>query len=190
MLRLFIAVPVPSEIKKKIVALIAEVGNFRNLADGIRPVPEENWHFTLVFLGYQPESAVPAIKESLDNVLRLNINNKFTRLNLVKIEFEKLTYGPPGKTPRMVWLTVTKETSAALGDLKEAIEQELRRNGVKWQIENRHYQAHLTLARFQAEAAEDLPAIERDFEFSYLTAEVNLMRSNLKRTGAEYEILL
>jgi len=183
MVRLFIAIPIPEEVRAKIKDLVRDLESVRGLPKNIRFAPAENWHFTLTFLGYQDELVVPAVKKSLTSILASDVNNN------IEIQFEKLTYGPPGRTPRMVWLTTTKATSATLGRIKDDIEKELLKSGVKWRRENRPYQAHLTLARFPAQSAEDLPTIEQDVNWEYTAGEINLMKSTLKRTGAEYEIL-
>ena len=124
----------------------------------------------------------PAIKKSIANILTSDVNN-------IEIQFEKLTYGPPGRTPRMLWLTVTKETSAAMDELKTALEKNLEEEGVRWRKENRPFQGHLTLARFEPISPIDLPKIDKKVDFGYSTEEINLMKSTLKRTGAEYEVL-
>lgn len=183
MLRLFIAIPVPEDVKRRIGGLVTELEGGRGLPEGVRFVPENNWHFTLVFLGYQPETALSAIKESIA-AYKSYLSNRTYR-----IDFEKLIYGPPGPSPRMIWLTTTRATSLALGKIKKDVEDELEKNGVRWQRESRPYQAHLTLARFLPQPAEDLPLVEEKFDLGYSAEEIHLMKSTLKRTGAEYEVL-
>lgn len=192
MVRLFIAIPVPSEIKDLITRLLADQKLIRGLPAGrqglpreARFVPEENWHFTLVFLGYQEESTVPIIKASLE---------KFIPSRSYEIKFDKLVYGPTEigrrvKPPRMLWLTTAPETSKALGEIREILERELGNSGIKWLRENRPFQAHLTLARFLPTPLERLPKIERKIDWRYLPPEIQLMKSVLKRSGAEYETL-
>jgi len=181
MLRLFIAFLVPEDIKNSIAELVAETQKIPGLPEEIRFVPEENWHFTLVFLGYQPEGKLPAIEDAVKSC---------KPSEAVRIEFEKLIYGPSGGLPRMVWLNTTKETLAALGRIKNELEKELMENGVKWRRESRPYRPHLTLAKFRPRPAKNLPLIERDVNLGYSTGEINLMKSTLKRTGAEYEKIL
>ncbi len=177
MIRLFIALPVSENIKLRISDLVTELQKIRDLPKDIRFVPPANLHFTLAFLGYQPETAVALIKKSI-------ATHKSYR-----IEFEKLTYGPLAKTPRMIWLTTTKETSEQLRSAKKALEDELESKGLKWRRELRPYQAHLTLARFREQSLKNLPKIERGIDWCYETKETHLMKSTLKKTGAEYEIL-
>ena len=64
-LRLFIAVPLPDSVKAQICA-----GPLSSVAlnrPGIRPVPANNLHLTLRFLGDTAESELPAIREALES---------------------------------------------------------------------------------------------------------------------------
>lgn len=185
MVRLFIAIPVLPKIKYSIAELVAELKLNRRLPEEIRFVPEENWHFTLVFLGYQEESAVPLVEAAL---------KKFTSTHPYDVKFDKLVYGPREfersvKRPRMIWLTTKGETSKKLGEIKEVIETEIQKNGIKWQREFRLFAAHLTLARFLPTPLKNLPPIEKNIDWQYTAEEITLLKSNLKRTGAEYETL-
>ncbi|MBI4033931.1 MAG: RNA 2',3'-cyclic phosphodiesterase [Candidatus Brennerbacteria bacterium] len=184
MIRLFIAVPIPENIRNLIEGLVSELQGVPGLPKDIRFVPPENWHFTLTFLGYQNESAIPFVENSIRLLFHSNV------LQNIRIEFERLIYGPVNRAPRMLWLTTSKRTSEELGRIKKSLEDELESKGVKWQRELRPYQAHLTLARFEPVPAKNLPKIERELGWEYETKEIHLMKSVLKRTGAEYEILL
>lgn len=184
MIRLFIAIPVPEEIKSRISDLIAGFEGIRGLPQGIRFAPPENWHFTLTFLGYQPEPAAPLVKETI-----INFRASQQALKL-ELKFERVIFGPPGPQPRMIWLTSTRETSEKLGKIKKELEDRLEMKGVKWQHELRPYQGHLTLARFPELPRRNLPAIEKEINWQYEAKEINLMKSTLKKTGAEYEVLL
>lgn len=179
MVRFFIAVPLPEDITAKIEDLAAEIGSFRGLPQDIRFAPKENWHFTTTFLGYEPEETIPVI---------IKVLNDIGFPGPIPIRFEKLTYGPLNRTPRLIWLTVDRETSLNLGTIKNTIEDELIKNNVRWPRDSRPV-GHLTLARFKEIPLRTLPKIERDLDLSYSATEIRLMRSTLKRTGAEYETL-
>ncbi len=178
--RLFIAVLIPQDVRDSIAGLITDLQRVRNLSRDIRFVPPENWHFTLAFLGYQDESAIPAIKET---ILSCKSDQPY------RVEFERLTYGPPGPRPRMIWLTTIGQTSEELGKVKKELEDELETKGIKWQRELRPYRAHITLARFPEMPFGNLPPIEKEIDWRYEAREIHLMKSTLKRTGAEYEAL-
>ena len=143
----------------------------------------ENWHLTPIFLGYQPDEAINPILNSLKETVK--------NLPPPTVEFEKIIYGPPGRPARMIWLTGTKETSKKLDEIKKYLENELTENGVKFQRENRPYNAHLTLARFQSSQQSNQNKLPNYpiHQLSFISQSLDLMESYLKRTGAEYEIL-
>lgn len=188
MIRLFIAVPVPGDIKKSVAELLGNVKPaFKHTSD-IRFVSQENWHFTVTFLGYQEEVMVPMVEKSLEESISI-FRKKIKEGGGLHVEFNKLIYGPPGKTPRMIWLTTTKKTSEELGAFKGLLEDTLEKNGVRWRRESRPLQAHITLARFLPTAKKKLPSIDRNLFWKYGVGEFNLMKSTLRRGGAVYEML-
>lgn len=98
----------------------------------------------------------------------------------------------------MIWLTGTKQTSKILGEIKDKLEDELVKNGVRFKRDKRPFNGHLTLARFQFNFGKsNLPKLDNikevglpDIEnLSFTAKSLDLMESRLKRTGAEYEIL-
>lgn len=184
--RLFVAINLPDEIKDKIKEVVREI---QPLFDGeIRFLKPDTWHITITFLGYQPEDATPAIIESI----KLAIPNHSQILKNSRIVFERIVLGPIGKRPRMIWLIATNETSKNLILIKNKLEDELIKKGVRFEREKRGLgSAHITLARFQVGEAEiregfSLPKIEN---ISFTAESLDLMESHLKRTGAEYETL-
>ncbi len=184
MIRLFTAVSIAQDVQELITELITELKSAQGLSaqdlpGDIRFVPPKNWHFTLTFLGYQDESVVPIIKETIKSAV-------FRKQN---ISFEKVIFGPSGRNPRMLWLTTSKETSDSLGKIKKELEDIFETKGIKWRRELRPYRAHLTIARFPQTPLKKLPQIEKRVDWQYEAEEVHLMESVLKRTGAEYEIL-
>lgn len=213
-IRLFIAIPVPGNIKGSIAGLLRNVKPmFKNMSD-VRFISEEKLYFTVTFLGYQEEAIVPVIKKSLEESI-LTFNKREIKDKL-DIEFKKLVYGPPGRTPRMIWLTATKETSERLGVLKVLLENMLEKNKVWWRRESRPLQIHLTLARFLPTARKEVPfidpvrsrpsditserattasgrsasnGVDKDYSWSYQVEKLNLMKSILKPGGAIYETL-
>lgn len=186
MKRLFIAINIPPEVKKRI----------EEIAEGlkVRFLPPENWHLTLVFLGYQPDEAINPILESLKETVK--------NFPEPTVEFEKIILVPANRPARMIWLCGSKETSKILGEIKNKLEDELVKNGVRFQRESREYNAHLTLARFSpTQINADIKQIGADIisvnqrsnqhksALSFQAQSLDLMESYLKRTGAEYEIL-
>ena len=184
-MRLFIAIPLSKEAIKFVAQELEDIKRKFTPRDEIRFMPEKNWHFTLVFLGEQNESA-PAIVEGA-------LKDALFGINVPNIEFEKILYGPIDKTrdkpPRMIWLTTSAETSKRLNIIKTKIESELEKTNVRWQKESRPYRGHLTLARLEPKPIETMPNIEKGFSFNYPALSVSLMESTLKKSGAEYNTL-
>ena len=194
-MRLFIAIPLPKEAIKFVAQELENIKRKFAPRDKIRFMPEKNWHFTLVFLGEQNESA-PAIVEG-------GIKDALLGKDVPKIELEKRLYGPLNKTPgrgearqggqdkppRMIWLTTSAETSKRVNIIKTGIESELEKTNVRWQKESRPYRGHLTLARLEPKPIETMPNIEKEFSFNYPALSVSLMESTLKKGGAEYNTL-
>lgn len=177
-MRLFIAINLPEEVKNKIAEAVEKIKPIFNNEIPVRFLSPKNWHLTIVFLGYQPN-------ETLNPILK-SIQETAASFRPVPIAFEKIIYGPPGKPARMIWLNGTKKTSQILGELKTKLEDALIENRVKFKRENRLFNAHITLARFQFQYKEvQLPKIDCYFEAETL----DLMESRLKRTGAEYEVI-
>jgi 2'-5' RNA ligase len=177
--RLFTAVIPEAECLRELQATVAELtatlpSNFLAQA---RFTPRENWHFTLTFLGYQEEGALPAIAAAL--------RSSTARAWPFSIRFRALAYSTP---PRMIWATLEEESSRMLGTLQGASEQALREHGVVWRAETRPYTGHLTIARFAYRGP--LPHIDRSLApLSGKIDALELMESHLSSRGATYEIL-
>lgn len=175
--RLFIAINLPKNIKKNIVM---EIEKFRyNFTNDVRFLEPENWHITLVFLGYQPEENLPAILEAMEETSQ--------QFSVQEIEFAGISYGPIAATPRMVWLNGSEATSKSLSVIKEFLENALVDKGIRFQRESRGFKAHITLARFSQIAKKDLPEIEKKVDWNFLPETLDLMESHLSRNGAKYE---
>src|SRR3989338_2919261 len=94
--RLFIAINLPEQVKDKIGEEIEKIRY--GFTNDIRFLSRDNWHITLVFLGYQNYEDVPAIIESIEESVQ-----KF-KFSAPTISLESLTYGPIKKIPRMIWI--------------------------------------------------------------------------------------
>jgi len=188
MKRLFIAINLPQNIKEAIEEII----------NNLPILPKENWHLTISFLGYQPDEKIPNILESV----KITTQSLVSLKRPILVEFEKIILAPANRPARMIWLVGSKETSKILGAIKTKLEDELVKNGVRFQRDNREYNTHLTLARFSpTQINADNKRINADIirinqflnqhksALAFQANSIDLMESYLKRTGAEYEIL-
>jgi 2'-5' RNA ligase len=138
--RLFFALPVSDAQRRA----ITQWRRGLNLRSG-KPVPSENFHLTLLFLGDVDAAQVPAICAAVDNLVRpgaplrllLDQLKTWQRSNVLVLE--------------------PQETPAALRQLVYGLQQALLPMGFEEQA--REYRPHLTLSRdFRGQAPEAVEA--------------------------------
>lgn len=180
-LRLFIAVPLPDEIRKQVAGLSA------NLQKGFQFTPNrpswsdpETTHLTLVFIGSQPEALVEPIAQLLDDVAA-----DFEQLRL---EIKRLGVFPHWRNPKVLWAGVRDRTHQVEA-MHTALERRLTRFG--YTPEARDYHPHLTLARFKflkgAQMVESVVNNHQGFKFGpFIAPELVLFKSVLHPSGAQH----
>lgn len=176
--RIFIAIDLPSALKQKIAYFISQ---WRWLP--IRWSREENWHITLVPPVYLEDREL----ESLTMLLRKSRLGKTFPVN-----FSRVLLAPPGERARMIWLE--GETPPELAQLKNKFVRIWARKPELPQpkYENRSFQLHVTLARFESGDLRELEEKTRvlgEINFVFEVKEAAMMESRLEPSGAEYEIL-
>jgi len=176
--RIFTAINLPENIKNKLVPYQ------RKWADlPVRWTIKDNLHITLVFIGYAGENETYQICKSVKNTVK---NHEPFAINL-----ERIVIGPPNKPPRLFW--VEGEKSESLADLKNDLENNLLNSdsGYK-QKQVRPFRPHITLGRIKQsrwKKLESVPEINERFRHNFLVESIEVMQSDLKRTGAEYSVL-
>ena len=176
--RIFIAINLPLEIKKQ---LLAYKDQWPELP--ARWVKVENLHLTLAFLGYVKDEKLPEVIEIVHKVA--SQHHPFT------IHLTKIIYAPPDKVPpRMVWALGEKseELTTLYNDLQRALQQ------YNFRTETRELTPHITLARIRTFAwrkmdLEERPQIDEEIDFSFEVNSIEVMESKLKREGAEYTVI-
>lgn len=176
--RIFIAVNLPAGVRSALEKESAAL--FAQFPETVRFTAPELWHFTITFLGDQTDENIGAAVEALTAIA--------PQFQPPEITINKILYGPVGKTPRMIWAITDDSTSAALGEIKSALEDELANRGVNFEREYRKYQGHITLARFDI-ALRDFPQIEKPLTLSFVPESMDLMESTLTHAGPEYALL-
>ena len=170
--RLFIAINLPGKTKKRLI----DYKEKWNQLDSIKWVNKNNLHVTLLFIGYVDDDEMYKICQIVKETAKKH--ESFT------INFERIILGPPNKTPRMFWLqgNESQELANLQGDLQERIEQ---RHGKRYL-----FRPHVTLARFTSKALESLSKeLNEPFVAQISVETIEVMQSNLKRSGAEYSVL-
>jgi len=173
--RLFIAINLPENVRKR----LAEWQGKWNLdSKYINWVRKENIHITLVFIGYVDDDETYKICKIVREMAR--------RHESFHLDLEKIITGPPDKTPRMFW--VEGEKSQELANLQNDLENALN-IGTGYKKEIRPFRPHITLARFKYQIAKDLPKIDEQFRAEIPVETIEVMQSDLHRSGPEYTIL-
>ena len=148
---------------------------------GARWQMRDNLHITLNFLGEVEDKDLEALQENLrkihqnDFTIHMNGVGTFTR----------------GKTeiPKILWAGVEK--TAALVNLKEAVDKACRTAGIH--IDDRPYCPHVTIARLTDASREDVENFLKEHKNlsapAYRAKEFILYQSHLHDTGSIYRPL-
>lgn len=174
MIRAFLALPVPDDISDRLSIL-------QHRLPLARPVPRENFHITLAFLGEQSEDTL----EELDAELSL----KSLAAPMLKIDGLGV-FG--GDAPRNLHANIA--ANETLTALQSRLAQLVRRSGVS--LERRKFVPHVTLARFRVgEVGPDLlaRALEKTGPVAigpFGVGEMGLYRSTLRHDAPPlYDLL-
>ena len=185
MLRLFVAVELPWEVRRSVVhtmeSLKAITGD-----KALRWVRPEAIHLTLAFLGDTPESRVPEITRTLTSAVRHVDPFPLAPLGIG-------SFGGRGRL-RVVWIGVGGD-GGALVDLAENVAAALVPLG--YPREERAFNGHLTLARVRDDASPEARAHVHDMLMSFdppaapsfNVDQISLMQSILGPGGTAYRQL-
>ena len=128
MIRLFIAIDLPPDIRSYIKGLGCGI-------PGARPVAEEQIHLTLHFLGEVEGTMFKNIRESLLEVKK----------DPFLLQISGVGHFPPRGKPKVIWAGVTPTDE--LIHLRKRVGKELLTCGVA--LEKRKFSPHITLARLR-----------------------------------------
>jgi RNA 2',3'-cyclic 3'-phosphodiesterase len=137
-MRLFVAVPVPTEVRDGLARAVAAwraraSGPDAEAADGWRWTRPEGWHVTVAFLGEVDDADVPQVESTL--VAGARIGSPLT-----------LRLGEVGRFgARVLYVEVLDDPPGALARLGEGVQAALADAGLP--VQRREVRGHLTLAR-------------------------------------------
>jgi len=178
--RLFIAINLPENVKKRLADWQGNMSTrLRQDSGELNWVRKGNIHITLVFIGYATDDETYDIAKRMGTVAK--------RHKPFSIKLEKIITGPPNKMPRMFW--VHGEKSQELVDLHNDLQDEIQQlSGIKYNA----YHPHINLARFKYSIAQEIKSLgwqEDIFKAEIPVDSIELMQSDLHRSGPEYTIL-
>jgi 2'-5' RNA ligase len=175
--RLFLALDLPEGARQQLV-------RWRDVALGdrkdVRPVAPEALHVTLVFLGWQDESAADAIADAAFGALPQEPAPRLTPTSVRSI---------PPRNPRLFALDLDDEGGRAIA-LQGAVSAALEA-GRWYRPEKRPFWPHITLARVKRGEHRVAPLPDRPPPpaEAFDAPVVTLYRSTLRPQGALYEPL-
>ena len=175
--RLFVALPVPEDVKVAIQRTQAAIRQ-RLPNAGISWTRPEQFHLTLKFLGDVPAQSVPALIAALRLVA--------ADFRPLALQSRGLGFFPSARAPRVLWAGIT-DLSGQLNRLQERAERACT-DFTTETVESR-FHAHVTLARVKrfARGLPEAAAPGLNQEFGAWTAtNVELIRSQLASEGPNY----
>jgi 2'-5' RNA ligase len=175
--RLFVALELPDHVR-------STLERWRPRADALRPVPAEQLHVTLAFLGERGEQEAALVSELLPQAAR---------------PVRALALGGalilPLRRPRVLTVAI-EDGDGSLGALQSAVAAALA-EGIGWHSEYRRFLAHVTVARVRARGrgraeADPLGAVGTALEppppvAPFAATALTLFRSRLGAGGSRYE---
>lgn len=189
MIRAFVAVELPDELKKTIAQVQAQIKG--RIAREIPPEARIQWvrpdsmHLTLKFLGDIEETQVESIRQALAS--------RVITVPGFLVEVVSLGVFPDLRMPRVFWVGLSDQPGHLQGLLHLAEQVETSLETLGFLRESRPFNPHLTLARIKERSREvgkvlsDSGILKHETRLGSLPVErVSLMRSDLKPSGAVY----
>ncbi len=171
MIRLFVGIALPATVRRLLSNLGATV-------PGARPVPEEQIHLTLRFIGEIEAGLFLDIKERLEE---LDSNPLTTGIRGVG-------HFPPRGKPRVIWAGL--ESAGDIIILRNRINYLLKLAGIE--PERRKFHPHVTLARLKDSAPERVAAFLQTNALlnspPFVVDQVHLYSSRLHPDGAVHTV--
>jgi RNA 2',3'-cyclic 3'-phosphodiesterase len=176
LMRTFIAIEIPSEIKSALAALQTEL---RRAGADVSWTKPENLHLTLNFLGEVDEKRIVEVEQACVSsaaefqpfTLSLNDTGVF----------------PNARQPRVLWAGLSGEVENVVA-IRNRIGERLALIGFK--PEEKKFHSHLTIGRLKSnKKARELLALAEAYQLpalSFVVTEIVLMKSELRPAGSEY----
>lgn len=180
LIRAFIAIEIPKNIKKQIISHTAELR--QKVGRNVRWVADENIHLTLIFLG----EISPVKINSLSQILSAETRKQPS----FEITVDGLGAFPNLRRPRIIWIGLNAPD--ALVELQKTLEKAAIPLG--YVPDKRTFSPHLTIARIcEGISGEETLALQHVLESTQVSSpgkftveSIHLMQSELKPAGPVY----
>jgi len=173
-MRVFVAIPVDDETRDLLAQRVRDVVRVMPGA----PVPPENWHLTLRFLGEIDDIAHDLLLGALDQA---PLGPAF------RLRWDALGAFPRASRAGVLWVGARGD-EAALAALAAAVDDALVVAGNP--PEDRPFRPHLTISRMRPlEDVRSIVAGAAPLDVPMVVERVAVFRSRLGRGGARYEVL-
>lgn len=174
MIRLFVALKIPVEIKNKLI----------QICKGLTQTPElfkwefpEKIHLTLKFIGEVEEELVSSIAKEISFVEKYNAFN----FNVTKFGFFYYR-----DEPKILWAGL--KTDESIPKLVKELNERLSIFSIP--IEKRIFKPHLTMLRIKRNPGAEFISSFKKYSFknmNFHSDEITLIKSELFKTGARYK---
>jgi len=173
MIRLFVALKIPENIKEQLLNICYDIIPDSSL---YRWETKDKIHLTLKFIGEVEENLVQPISTELDFIK-----------NYRSFDFNIFGFGFffRDKRPKILWAGL--QTDEAIFDLVGEINKRMETFNIE--PERRKFKSHLTLLRIKSKFDENFINKFNNYQFDNLNFKTNkiaLVKSELSRTGAQY----
>ncbi len=180
-MRLFIALPLPSNIESKLSEIIDDLKSHEGKVKWVKP---NNIHITVRFLGETDQGQVPVIKNIMDNV-----SSKYNSYNLT---IDRLGGFPNLNKPRVIWAGLTDDDQISImARMVKEVEYDIRKLG--FDPEEKRFKPHLTLGRIKAlKDLDELLDYLRSYKLEptqFILNRLCLFKSTLTPQGPIYECM-
>ena len=173
MIRLFISIKIPAEVKENLLNVCYELSESSQLFKWEKP---EKIHLTLKFIGEVEEELVSSIAKEIAFVEEYNSFN----FNVTKFGF----FYRNG-LPRILWSGL--QTDESIHSLVEKLNDRLSILSIP--VERRKFKPHLTMLRLKKNPGEKFILKFEEYSFdnwNFNSSEISFIKSELFPTGARY----
>jgi len=176
MIRLFVALEIPDEVKNNIYTILKSVPEY---SAEFKWEPKEKFHLTLKFIGDVPE-------ESLEDIIsEIEFVKDYSAFNCT---ISKFGFFFRDNNPVILWCNF--ETDDKINSLVNNLNTRLIKFGID--EDKRKFKGHLTLLRIKKSVNENFIKSFKEFKFEPIRFDCNtitLVQSFLNPSGSEYKIL-